>query len=307
MPTDVENGEYFWVNSAGVKWPLKQRKDEPKKMKVGTACPYYEKGYTEALLKFNDDGKVIAIQGPNNEYYTKTSAKPIKEPAVVKCNDDGYKVCPANHKSCKSGYFYDTKSCECFTSAVAKCKQCPAGQTYDPRVLCKCIPIHEKEAMNRCGNWKAKDKAKELKKIALEFKCDNQGYKKCPIKHKSCPQGSVYDDEACACFTLAKCRKMCPPGQALDPREMCSCIPIAEKEALNRCGDWKEKDAAKKVELEFKCDDNGYKRCPVKHQNCPKGSFYNDKACTCFTHLKCRKMCPPGQALDPREVCSCIP
>ena len=47
------------------------------------------------------------------------------------------------------------------------------------------------------------------------------------------------------CVTLMKCRKGCPPGQALDPRETCSCIPKSEIEALSRCGDWKAKDAAK--------------------------------------------------------------
>ena len=51
---------------------------------------------------------------------------------------------------------------------------CPPGQALDPRKGCSCITIEEKEALTRCGDWKAKDaekaaeEAEEASKIYLE-------------------------------------------------------------------------------------------------------------------------------------------
>ena len=125
---------------------------------------------------------------------------------------------------------------------------CPPGQVLDPREMCSCIPIAEKEALNRCGDWKAKDEAKKDSEKELLYECDDDGYRVCPAKHSSCPPGSFYDDSTCECFSEIKCMMMCPPGQALDPRKGCSCISIEDKKALTRCGDWKAKDAKKEAE-----------------------------------------------------------
>ena len=132
-------------------------------------------------------------------------------------------VCEKTVEDCPNSFFtVNQKTCDCECTEL----MCIATMSVDTE-NCQCVPIIEPEL-----------RQKPISEFELEYLCDDDGYKVCPDKPKSCQPGSVYDGEACACFTFAKCRKMCPPGQVLDPREMCSCIPIAEKEALNRCGDW---------------------------------------------------------------------
>jgi len=51
---------------------------------VSSRCPYYNHGYKEAKLIFDDDDKVIKIAGPWGELYKKTS-----DNVELKSNDDG--------------------------------------------------------------------------------------------------------------------------------------------------------------------------------------------------------------------------
>lgn len=37
------------------------------------------------------------------------------------------------------------------------------------------------------------------------------------------------------CFPIMKCKKLCPFGQVLDPREICSCIDKSTYYDLYRC------------------------------------------------------------------------
>ena len=49
--------------------------------------------------------------------------------------------------------------------------------------------------------------------------------KQCDIEdQKPCTDGQVWNQDACACFTLAKCMMMCPEGQVLSELEICKCI-----------------------------------------------------------------------------------
>lgn len=50
---------------------------------MGEDCPYFSAGYTEAELKFDDSGKVVAIAGPWNEIYEKQKPKPKPEPKIA--------------------------------------------------------------------------------------------------------------------------------------------------------------------------------------------------------------------------------
>ena len=74
---------------------------------------------------------------------------------------------------------------------------------------------------------------KPVEIIQLFKTCDADGNKICPTA--KCMEGSFWDDKACICAPLVKCRKLCPPGQGLDPREVCSCIDYSEIDALYRC------------------------------------------------------------------------
>ena len=57
---------YTWTNKAGRSWTLYPQKDKFSTLRVGTDCPYYSKGYTEA--EYNEMG----IYGYGREFYTKT-------------------------------------------------------------------------------------------------------------------------------------------------------------------------------------------------------------------------------------------
>lgn len=61
--TIVESdGNYKWMNKAGVSWSL-YATNKPDILSVGDDCPYYTSGYTEAV--FNATG----VFGPWNEFY----------------------------------------------------------------------------------------------------------------------------------------------------------------------------------------------------------------------------------------------
>ena len=49
---------------------------------------------------------------------------------------------------------------------------------------------------------------------------------------KECTDGLFFDERACACIELAKCKKLCPPGQRLNPFELCECIDDSDFNAI---------------------------------------------------------------------------
>ena len=49
---------------------------------------------------------------------------------------------------------------------------------------------------------------------------------------KPCADGYQWNQEGCACFSLAKCKKLCPEGEKLSELEMCKCIPLCEYQEL---------------------------------------------------------------------------
>ena len=49
---------------------------------------------------------------------------------------------------------------------------------------------------------------------------------------KTCKDGWEWNESACACFTRAHCKIMCPDNQILSPLEMCNCIDQCEYDEM---------------------------------------------------------------------------
>jgi hypothetical protein len=47
-----------------------------------------------------------------------------------------------------------------------------------------------------------------------------------------CPDGEVWNEDACMCFAEIQCAMMCQPGEQLDPRFYCDCIPHTQYNAI---------------------------------------------------------------------------
>jgi hypothetical protein len=73
---------------------------------------------------------------------------------------------------------------------------------------------------------------------------------------------------------------MCQPGQQLDPRYGCDCIPQTQYNAIMA-------------------------NCDTPY--CDDGYYWSTDACMCFAEIQCAMMCIPGLQLDPRSGCHCIP
>lgn len=58
----------------------------------------------------------------------------------------------------------------------------------------------------------------------------------------------MWDEQACICAPLKKCRVFCPEGQGLDPREVCSCIDQSEIDALYECEPDQETEETEETE-----------------------------------------------------------
>ena len=61
--------------------------------------------------------------------------------------------------------------------------------------------------------------------VAAQKQCNRES-------SKPCSDGWVWNEDACACFTLTKCKMMCPEGQILSEIEMCRCIDQCEYDEL---------------------------------------------------------------------------
>ena len=76
-------------------------------------------------------------------------------------------------------------------------KKCPEGEVRDPLRFCQCIP----------------------EQTAFEMICDSE-----PVRvssKKECEAGFVFNQDSCACESLAQCRIFCPEGQKLNPLKPC--------------------------------------------------------------------------------------
>ena len=62
--------------------------------------------------------------------------------------------------------------------------------------------------------------------VAAQKTCDRDE------NSKPCADGFEWNEDACACFTLAQCKMMCPEGQILSPLERCECIYQCEYDEL---------------------------------------------------------------------------
>ena len=85
---DAEKGVFKWKNRAGVSWLLTRKENSVDKLDVGTDCPYYNSGYKEAMVVYDDDGKIIKIEGPHEAMYKKTS----DSVANLKASDGAFKA-----------------------------------------------------------------------------------------------------------------------------------------------------------------------------------------------------------------------
>ncbi|PXF41668.1 hypothetical protein BWQ96_08619 [Gracilariopsis chorda] len=70
----VDQSTLRWVNRAGRQWTLSVISDagvvDTDKLQVGTDCPYYSSGYTEAaIVRDANTGEISAIVGPGDEAY----------------------------------------------------------------------------------------------------------------------------------------------------------------------------------------------------------------------------------------------
>ncbi|MEM9164810.1 MAG: hypothetical protein AAGC54_17305, partial [Cyanobacteria bacterium P01_F01_bin.4] len=62
-----------WTNRAGVSWTLTPTADK-EILSVGQDCPYYNRGYTQATVKWTN-GQVTGLLGPGNELYDRETAQ----------------------------------------------------------------------------------------------------------------------------------------------------------------------------------------------------------------------------------------
>ena len=105
------------------------------------------------------------------------------------------------------------------------------------------------------------------------------------------------------CMRRMKCRKGCPYGQILDPRESCSCVDQSVIDALYTCEPEKTEP---ELEHEIVCECGvGYH--PIEtDKTCEKGFRYDMDACKCMIEWNCKKGCGYGRRLDPTKFCTCI-
>ena len=75
---------------------------------------------------------------------------------------------------------------------------------------------------------------------------------------------------------------------------------VAKSSNLNVVDDYREPDGSgriiQRVQSQSDCD-NLF----------GSGFEFSQEACTCFSAIQCRKLCPTGQHLDPTQACQCIP
>lgn len=147
-----------------------------------------------------------------------------------------------------------------------------------------------------------------------KYMCDESGRKMCTVDEPQCEAGEVWDDNACMCFGLMKCRMMCPPGQMLDPRYPCECVDVSVVKDLEMCGPdeprivicfpepfpYPEPVLPPVIELP---PPKIVDQCFLTVDDCPSANFdVNPVTCQC----ECNMMCIMTMSFDPK-TCSCVP
>jgi hypothetical protein len=87
------------------------------------------------------------------------------------------------------------------------------------------------------------------------------------MTYQMCPPGQYWSDVACMCLAEIQCAMMCQPGQQLDPRYGCDCIPQTQYNAIMA-------------------------NCDTPY--CDEGSNWSEDACICIAEIQCAMMCSPG-------------
>ena len=81
---DADNRVYRWSPRKGKSWTLTQNQNSSDKLVVGTECPHYNQGHTEATLIY-EEGNLVAILGTNGKRYSKEERY---EDQYLKMKDD---------------------------------------------------------------------------------------------------------------------------------------------------------------------------------------------------------------------------
>ena len=71
--------------------------------------------------------------------------------------------------------------------------------------------------------------------LELDYLCDATGHKVCQASGDECGRGTYFDEKACMCMIMMKCRIECSGGMQLDPRETCKCVDKEVVNSLSTC------------------------------------------------------------------------
>ena len=173
------------------------------------------KSYDQILRKPNGYDEKCNTWVPEHELYQPEPPKPVCGLTVDDCPNRNFIV---NKETCE---------CECDL-------MCIATMTMDPKT-CSCKPINFGGPATSIGY------PPQIEPELEDVPCDADGNKICP-KAQKCDRGEYYDDKACTCFPLMKCRIACPNGQNLDPRFSCKCVAQSVIDELYQCEPDEEDD-----------------------------------------------------------------
>ena len=154
--------------------------------------------------------------------------------------------------------------------------------------------------------------------FSQDYMCDESGRKMCTAVDKppQCEAGEYWDDNACMCFGMMKCRMMCPAGQMLDPRYACECVDVSVVKDLEMCGPDEPRvvicpfpeepfpfEPVPEPVIELPPPEKQIDQCFLTVDDCPSANFdVNPVTCQC----ECNIMCIMTMSFDPK-TCSCVP
>jgi len=287
----------------------------------------------------------------------------------------GHKEC-TEQITCPEGYYQNPYSCSCFSKYQCK-HACEYGEDLDPREVCTCtdyatiMGLYTCDPADQCelveadcaGNLELDATACECQcnlecgygeeldgesctcvaiDVQGQFTCNPHTFMKECTEQIECPEGYYQNPYSCDCFASYQCKKHCPQGETLDPRETCECASHEDVYALYTCDPEEctlneldcegnlELDSDKcecqcnlecaygealdaetctcnavDVEGDYTCSESGYRHC-TEVIECPEGYYQNPHSCSCFVEHQCyHGHCEHDEALDPRTECTC--
>ena len=290
------------------------------------------------------------------------------------CTEAGHKQCTEDIV-CPEGYYQNPYSCDCFSKYQCK-HQCEYGQELDPREVCSCVDyatimgLYTCDPAEQCelteGDCEGNLELNAVKcqcecnlecgygevlnsetctcdavDVTGAFTCNAETHMKECTEQIECPEGYYQNPYSCDCFASYQCKKHCPYGETLDPREACECASHEDVYALYTCDpeacNLQEDQCEGNLELnadacecqcnlecpygeiltegctcqaidvegDYDCLPNGYRQC-TEVIECPPGYYQNPHSCSCFAEHQCyHAECGYDEALDPREECTC--